>query len=111
MGFISLLLLWPLLLVAGLLSLLDIALPIILGILLVWNVFVLIVLLLIRHFWKASGTMDRPYIDALGGWKRVVLLILRYALLLSIVWEVLLVLVCAVSFLWAPNLLHSLLPL
>lgn len=99
MGFISLLLLWPLALATWVLSLLDIALPVILTILLIWNLFVLIVLLVIRHVWKASGTMDRAYIDALGGWKRVVLLILRYGLLVFIAWEVILIL--AVIYIWA----------
>lgn len=99
MGFISLLLLWPLALATWVLSLLDIALPVILTILLIWNLFVLIVLLVVRHIWKASGTMDRAYIDALGGWKRVVLLILRYGLLVFIIWEVILIL--AVIYIWA----------
>lgn len=99
MGFISLLLLWPLALATWVLSLLDIALPVILTILLIWNLLVLLVLLVIRHAWKNSGTMDRAYIDALGGWKRVVLLILRYGLLVFIAWEVILIL--AVIYIWA----------
>lgn len=111
MGFISLLLLWPLALATWVLSLLDMALPVILTILLVWNVLVLIVLLVIRHVWKASGTMDRAYIDALGGWKRVVLLILRYGLLVFIIWEVILVLACAAALIWRPDLLSLLLSL
>lgn len=108
MGFISLLLLWPLALATWVLSLLDMALPVILTILLVWNVLVLIVLLVIRHVWKASGTMGRAYIDALGGWKRVVLLILRYGLLVFIIWEVILVLACAAALIWRPDLLSLL---
>lgn len=111
MGFISLLLLWPLALATWVLSLLDIALPVILTILLVWNLFVLIVLLVIRHVWKNSGTMDRAYIDALGGWKRVVLLILRYGLLVFILWEVILILACAAALIWRPDLLSLLLSL
>ncbi len=111
MGFISLLLLWPLALATWVLSLLDIALPVILTILLIWNLFVLIVLLVVRHIWKASGTMDRAYIDALGGWKRVVLLILRYGLLVFIVWEVILILACAAALIWRPDLLSLLLSL
>lgn len=111
MGSISLLLLWPLALATWVLSLLDIALPVILTILLIWNLFVLIVLLVVRHIWKASGTMDRAYIDALGGWKRVVLLILRYGLLVFIVWEVILILACAAALIWRPDLLSLLLSL
>lgn len=111
MGFISLLLLWPLALATWVLSLLDIALPVILTILLIWNLFVLIVLLVVRHIWKASGTMDRAYIDGLGGWKRVVLLILRYGLLVFIVWEVILILACAAALIWRPDLLSLLLSL
>lgn len=109
MAFISLFLLWPLMLAAWLLMLLNLALPVIAWVLLVWNVLVLAALLLVRHFWKKSGTMDRNHIDALGGWKRVVLLILKYGLLLFVMWEVFLVLACAVYVIWRPELLSLLL--
>lgn len=102
---------WPLLLGVWLLNLLNIALPVILTVLLVWNIFILTVLLVIRHIWKASGTMDRAYIDALGGWKRIVLLILRYGLLVFIIWEVILILACAAGLIWRPDLLSLLLSL
>lgn len=105
MAFVSLFLLWPLMLIAGFLYMLNLALPVIYWILLIWNILVLIVLLLVRHFWKKTGTMDRAYIDALGGWKRIVLLILKYGLLVFIIWEVILVLVCAVLVIWMPALL------
>lgn len=115
MGFtftvIFVLFLWPLLLGVWLLELLNMALPAIFTVLLVWNLLVLLVLLVIRHVWKASGTMDRAYIDALGGWKRVVLLILRYGLLVLIVWEVILILACAAGLIWRPDLLSLLLSL
>lgn len=109
MGFtftiLFLFLFWPLLLGVWLLELLNMALPVIFAVLLVWNLLVLAVLLVVRHLWRASGTMDRAYIDALGGWKRVVLLILRYGLLVFLVWEALLVLGCAAGLIWRPDLL------
>ena len=109
MAFISLLLLWPLLLAVSLLELLKVALPVISWALLVWNILVLIVLLVIRYLWKKSGTMSRDYLDALGGWKRVLLLILKYGLLVLIVWEVLLVLASAGLVIWGAELLELLL--
>lgn len=112
MGFTFLMLLWPLFLPLFLgvllLSLLEMALPVIAAVLLVWNLLVLAVLLLIRHFWAASGTMSRSHIDSLSGWKRIVLLIARYGLLALIVWEVLLVLACVALMIWGQAWLWAL---
>lgn len=104
MAFVSLFLLWPLILLMGLLSLLNLALPVIYWAMLIWNVLILAALLLIRHFWRKTGTMDRSFLDALGGWKRVLLLVLKYGLLVFIIWEIILVLACAVLVIWAPAL-------
>lgn len=102
---------WPLLLGVWLLSLLEVALPVIAAVLLGCNLFLLAVLLLIRHFWAASGTMAKSYIDSFSGWRRVGLLILRYGLLLLILWEVLLVLGSLALLLWGQAWLHALLQL
>ncbi len=111
MGFTFLILLWPLFLGVLLLDLIGMALPVISAVLLVWNLLVLAVLLVIRHFWAASGTMSRSYIDPLSGWKRVVLLIARYGLLALIVWEVLLALACAALMVWGQAWLWALISL
>jgi len=109
MAFVSLFLFWPLLLFVWLLSLLSLALPVISMVLLVWNVLVLVFLLLVRRAWKKSGTMDRAYIDGQTGWRRPVLLILRWGLILFILWEVLLVLASGCLVAWYPMLLEMLL--
>lgn len=105
MALVSLFLLWPLMLIAGFLYMLNLALPVIYWTLLIWNIIVLIALLLVRHFWKKTGTMDRSYIDTLDGWKRVLLLVLKYGLLVFVIWEVILVLASAVLVIWMPSLL------
>lgn len=109
MGFVYLILFWPILLAASALYLLGMALPFIIAGLLVWNVIVLSALLVIRYVWKKHGTMDRAYIDTLDGWKRIVLLLLRWGLMLLIVWEILLVIGCAAGFIWLPGWLAMLL--
>lgn len=114
MGFtftiLFLLLFWPLLLGVWLLSLLEVALPVISAVLLAWNLLLLVGLLLIRHFWAASGTMARSYIDTHSGWKRILLLIGRYGLLALILWEALLILACVALLLWGQAWLAMLLP-
>lgn len=102
-------LLWPLLLGIWLLSLLEVALPVIAAALLVCNLLLLAGLLLVRHLWAASGTMARSYIDTHTGWRRALLLIARYGLLAWIVWEVLLVLACVALLLWGQAWLMALL--
>lgn len=102
MAFVSLFLLWPIILVAGALSLLSVALPVISVILLVCNGFLLVLLLVVRHIWKKSGTMDRRYIDAQTGWKRILLMVFLWGLRLFILWEVLLVIASGAFVLWWP---------
>ncbi len=109
MAFVSLVLLWPLLLFVWLLSLLSIALPVISAVLLAWNLLVLVFLLLVRRAWKKSGTMDRACIDSQTGWRRPVLLVLRWGLLLLIVWEAVLALASGCLMAWYPTLLGALL--
>lgn len=104
------LLFWPLVLGVWLLSLLEMALPVIAAVLLICNLLLLAGLLLIRHLWAASGTMARSYIDALAGWKRILLLVARYGLLVWILWELLLVLACIALLIWGQALLQALLP-
>lgn len=84
---------------------LNLALPVIYWALLIWNVIVLILLLLVRHFWKRTGAMGRSYIDTLDGWNQVLLLVLKYVLLLFIIGEVILVLASAALVIWRPSLL------
>lgn len=107
-GFSVLLLLfvlWPMLLLAQvLLSLLNVAMPVVAAILLVWNIIVTAILLLIRRAWKAGGTMDRSYIDSQTGRKRTLLLVLRYGLVALVIWEALLILACAAYLIWRPDL-------
>lgn len=114
MGFtftiLFLLLFWPLFLGIWLLSLLEVALPVIAAVLLVCNLLLLAGLLLIRHLWAATGTMARSYIDTHTGWTRALLLTARYGLLALIIWEVLLVLACVALLLWGQAWLMALLP-
>ncbi len=102
MGGLIVVVLWPLIWPIAILYFFQVAMPLIAPILLIWNLIVLAVLLLIRHVWKKSGTMDRSYIDRLSGWKWWLLILLRYGLLLFIVWEVLLVIFCGAYVIWQP---------
>lgn len=103
MAFVSLFLLWPIILVAGALSLLSVALPVISVILLICNGFLLAMLLVVRHIWKKSGTMDRHYINTQTGWKRILLMVLLWGLRLFILWEVFLVIASSAFMVWWPR--------
>ncbi len=109
MGGLIFIVLWPMILPVMVLYFFQVAMPLIAPILLAWNLTVLAVLLLIRHMWKRSGTMDRSYIDRCSGWRWWLLILLRYGLLLFIVWEILLVLLCGIYVIWRPELLGGLL--
>ncbi len=109
MGGLIFIVLWPMILPIMVLYFFQVAMPLIAPILLAWNLIVLAVLLLVRHMWKRSGTMDRSYIDRLSGWRWWLLILLRYGLLLFIVWEVLLVILCGAYVIWRPELLGGLL--
>ena len=108
MGGLIVVVLWPMILPIAILYFLDVAMPLIAPILLVWNLLVLAVLLLVRRVWKRSGTMDRSFIDRYSGWKWWLLILLRYGLLLLILWEVFLVLFCGAFVVWRPEFLDLL---
>ena len=109
MGGLIIVVLWPLLLPLAVLYFFQVAMPLIAPILMVWNLIVLGILLLIRWMWKRTGTMDRGYIDQRSGLARVLLLVLRYGLLLFIVWEAVLVILCGTYLFWWPEVLKALL--
>lgn len=102
MAFVSLFfifLLWPVWIVmialAFILPWLGMALTTVAAILLACNAGFLALLLFIRHKWKATGRMDKTYIDGFQGWKRYALLAVKVLLTAGVIWEILVVLVCA----------------
>ena len=109
MGGLIIVVLWPLLIPLAVLYFFQVAMPLIAPILMVWNLIVLGILLLIRWVWKRTGTMDRGYIDQRSGPVRVLLLVLRYGLLLFILWEAVLVILCGTYLIWWPEVLKALL--
>lgn len=106
MGGLIVVVMLPMLLPLALLYLLEVALPLIMPILLVWNVLVLGVLVLVRWLWKRTGTMDRDYLSTQPDWKRILFTVVKYGLLLFIIWEIVLVLLCGAWTFWG----HELLP-
>ena len=109
MGFISLLLmllLWPVLLIAAALALLlpflGWALNLTAAVLLALNLALLVLLLYLRKRWKASGQMDRAYIDSFTGYKHFVLRAAKILLTFGVIWEALAVLLFAVLLIWRP---------
>ncbi len=105
MGGLIIVVLWPLLLPIAVLYFFHVAMPLIMPIAAVWNLIVLLVLLLVRWAWKRSGTMDRAYIDRKTSWLRALLLVLKYGLVVFILWEVLMVALCGTYQLWWPKVL------
>lgn len=105
MGGLIIVVLWPLLLPIAVLYFFHVAMPLIMPIAAVWNLIVLLVLLLVRWAWKRSGTMDRAYIDRKNSWLRALLLVLKYGLVVFILWEVLMVALCGAYQLWWPKVL------
>ena len=95
MAFMSLFLMifWPLLLVAAALAVilpfLGMALNIVAWTLLGLNVLLFLLLLFIRKKWKATGQMDRAFIDTCTGWKYFALRSARILLTFGLVWEAL----------------------
>lgn len=77
-------------------------------ILAVLNTIILIGLFIFRHYWKQAGKLDKTYINSFEGWKRGLLLTVKYALLLLIIWEVLFTLSCVVFLFVQP--LQSMIP-
>ena len=105
MGGLIIVVLWPLLLPIAVLYFFHVAMPLIMPIAAVWNLIVLLVLLLVRWAWKRSGTMDRAYIDRKTSWLRALLLVLKYGLVVFILWEVLMVALCGTYQLWWPKVM------
>ena len=105
MGGLIIIVLWPLLLPVAVLYFFHVAMPLIMPIAAVWNLLVLLGLLLVRWVWKRSGTMDRSFIGRKTGWHRTLLLVLKYGLIVFILWEVLMVLLCGTYQLWWPKVL------
>ncbi len=105
MGGLIIVVLWPLLLPIAVLYFFHVAMPLIMPIAAVWNLIVLLALLLVRWAWKRSGTMDRAYIDRKTSWLRALLLVLKYGLVVFILWEVLMVALCGTYQLWWPKVL------
>ncbi len=102
MAFVSLFfifLLWPVWIVmialAFILPWLGVALTTVAAVLLAANAGFLAILLFARYKWKATGRMDKGYIGGFQGWKRYVLLAVKLLLTAGVIWELLVVLVCA----------------
>lgn len=105
MGGLIVVVMLPMLLPLALLYALRVALPLIMPILLAWNVAVLAVLALVYRLWKRSGTMGRDYLSTQPGWKRVLLTVVKYGLILFSAWEILLVVLCGAWIFWGHELL------
>ena len=101
-----LLLLWPVWIVmvalAFILPWLGFALTTVAAVLLACNAGFLALLLFIRHKWKATGRMDKAYIDGFDGWKRYALLAVKLLLTAGVIWEILVVLVCGGLLIFQP---------
>ncbi len=109
MAFVSLFfifLLWPVWIVmialAFILPWLGMALTTVAAILLACNAGFLALLLFARFKWKATGRMDKAYIDGYAGWKRYALLAVKVLLTAGVIWEILVVLVCAGLLIFQP---------
>lgn len=109
MAFVSLFfifLLWPVWIVmialAFILPWLGMALTTVAAILLACNAGFLALLLFIRYKWKATGRMDKTFIDGYTGWKRYALLAVKVLLTAGVIWEILVVLVCAGLLIFQP---------
>ena len=109
MAFVSLFfifLLWPVWIVmialAFILPWLGMALATVAAILLAGNAGFLALLLFIRFKWKAAGRMEKNFIDGYEGWKRYGLLAVKILLTAGVIWEILVVLVCAALLIFQP---------
>ena len=109
MAFVSLFfifLLWPLWIVmialAFILPWLGMALTTVAAILLAVNAGFLALLLFVRTKWKATGRMDRAFIDGYTGWKRYALLSVKILLTAGVIWEIIVVLGCAALLIFRP---------
>ena len=109
MAFVSLFfifLLWPVWIVmiamAFILPWLGMALTTVAAILLACNAGFLVLLLFVRSKWKATGRMDREFISGYEGWRRYGLLAVKILLTAGVIWEALVVLVCAALLIFQP---------
>lgn len=109
MAFVSLFfifLLWPVWLImiamAFILPWLGMALTTVAAILLACNAGFFALLLFIRVKWKATGRMDREFIDGHEGWKRYALISVKVLLTGGVIWEAIVVLVCAGLLIFQP---------
>ena len=109
MVFVSLffiLLLWPVWIVmvamAFILPWLGMALTTVAAILLACNAGFLALLLFIRFKWKATGRMDKEFINGYEGWKRYGLLSVKVLLNAGVIWEIIVVIVCAALLVFQP---------
>lgn len=109
MGFLSLILMlffWPVLLIvaalAVILPFLGWALNLTAAVLLAANLLLLLLLLYLRRRWKASGQMDRAYIDTFTGWKHFVLQAAKILLTIGVIYEALAVLLFGALLVWRP---------
>ncbi|MCI8474138.1 MAG: hypothetical protein HFF07_02225 [Oscillospiraceae bacterium] len=108
MGFISLVIIfcWPLLFIlaafAALLIWLNTALNMVVTIMLVANIAFLILLLFLRTKWKAAGRMELEFINSYEGWRHYGLLAAKVLLTGGMVWEAIVVAVCALLLLFRP---------
>ena len=110
MAFLSVLfllfLLWPVWIImsalAFILPWLGIALTTVAAVLLACNAGFLVLLLFIRSKWKAAGRMDKNFINGYEGWKRYALLSMKILLTAGVIWEILVVLVCATLLIFQP---------
>lgn len=97
---------WPLLLLLGALAAvlvwLDTALNVVVTIMLAANAAFLTLLLFLRTKWKAMGRMEKDYIDSYEGWRRYALLGAKVLLTGGVVWEIIMVIACALLLLFHP---------
>lgn len=109
MGFISLvfiMFLWPVwlfIIAMGFVMIwLEVALNVIVTVLLAANAIFLALLLFLRVKWKATGRMEKAFIDTYQGWRHYGLLGAKVLLTGGVIWEVLVVLVCAGLLIFRP---------
>lgn len=108
MGFISLFLIlfWPVLLLAAALAVilpfLGWALNLTAAVLCALNLALFLLLFYIRRRWKASGQMDRLYIDSFTGYKHFALRAAKILLTFGVIWEAFAALLFAALLIWRP---------
>ena len=108
MGFMSLVIIfcWPLFFMlaafAAFLIGLNTALNVVVTIMLVANLAFLILLLFLRTKWKATGRMEPEFINSYEGWRHYGLLAAKGLLTGGMVWEAIVVAICALLLLFHP---------